>query len=60
MLYLSDGVGFLLSPFSISMPGLTGLDIVAIANSETIPIRLIPFTASIDDRELVMAAAAGA
>ena len=46
--------------FDISMPGLTGLEILAIANSENLPTRLILFTASFDDRELVIAAAAGA
>jgi two-component system nitrate/nitrite response regulator NarL len=44
----------------ISMPGLTGLQILAIANSESLPTRLVFFTASIADRELVMLAAAGA
>jgi two-component system, NarL family, nitrate/nitrite response regulator NarL len=44
----------------ISMPGLTGLEILAIANSENLPTRLVFFTASIDDRELVTSAAAGA
>jgi two-component system, NarL family, nitrate/nitrite response regulator NarL len=44
----------------ISMPGLTGLDILAIANSESLPTRLVFFTASVDENELVMAAAAGA
>jgi two-component system, NarL family, nitrate/nitrite response regulator NarL len=44
----------------ISMPGLTGLEILAIANSENLPTRLVFFTASIEDRELVMSAAAGA
>jgi RNA polymerase sigma factor (sigma-70 family) len=44
----------------ISMPGLTGLEILSIANSEGLSTRLIFFTASIEDRELVMSAAAGA
>jgi two-component system, NarL family, nitrate/nitrite response regulator NarL len=44
----------------ISMPGLTGVDILAIANSESLPTRLVFFAASIDQNELVMAAAAGA
>jgi two-component system, NarL family, nitrate/nitrite response regulator NarL len=44
----------------ISMPGLTGLEILAIANSESLSTRLVFFTASIEDRELVMSAAAGA
>jgi RNA polymerase sigma factor (sigma-70 family) len=44
----------------ISLPGLTGLEILAIVNSEGLSTRLIFFTASIEDRELVMLAAAGA
>jgi DNA-binding NarL/FixJ family response regulator len=44
----------------ISMPGLTGLEILTIANSERISTRLVFFTASVQDRELVMAATAGA
>jgi two-component system nitrate/nitrite response regulator NarL len=44
----------------ISMPGLTGLEILTIANSERISTRLVFFTASVQDRELVTAAAAGA
>src|SRR5258707_11931996 len=44
----------------ISMPGLTGLEILTIVNSERLPTRLVFFTASIEDRELVMSAAAGA
>ena len=44
----------------ISMPGLTGLEILAIANSGSLPTRLVFFTASVQDRELVMSAAAGA
>jgi two-component system nitrate/nitrite response regulator NarL len=44
----------------ISMPGLTGLEILAIASSEGLSTRLIFFTASIEDRELVILAAAGA
>jgi DNA-binding NarL/FixJ family response regulator len=44
----------------ISMPGLTGLEILTIANSEGLSTRLVFFTASIEDRELVMSAAAGA
>src|SRR5712672_2061322 len=46
--------------FDISMPGLTGLEILTIVNSERLPTRLVFFTASIEDRELVMSAAAGA
>jgi two-component system, NarL family, nitrate/nitrite response regulator NarL len=44
----------------ISMPGLTGLEIIAIANSEKLTTRMVFFTASVRDRELVMSAAAGA
>src|SRR4051794_33284875 len=44
----------------ISMPGLTGQEILAIANSESLSTRLVFFTASIEDRGLVLAAAAGA
>jgi len=44
----------------ISMPGLTGLEILAIANSERLSTRLVFFTASVLERELVMSVAAGA
>src|SRR5437763_1513743 len=44
----------------ISMPGLTGLEILAIANSENLSTRLVFFTASVEDREVVISAAAGA
>jgi two-component system nitrate/nitrite response regulator NarL len=44
----------------ISMPDLTGLEILSIANSENLPTRLVFFTDSIEDRELVMSAAEGA
>jgi two-component system nitrate/nitrite response regulator NarL len=44
----------------ISMPGLTGLEILTIANSEGLSTRLVFFTASVQGRELVMSAAAGA
>src|SRR5258708_19962702 len=44
----------------ISMPGLTGLQILAIANSESLSTRLVFFTASVEDRELVISAEAGA
>jgi DNA-binding NarL/FixJ family response regulator len=46
--------------FDISMPGLTGLEILAVVNSESLPTRLVFFTASIEDRELVESAAEGA
>ena len=44
----------------MSLPGLTGLEILTIANSEGLSTRLVFFTASVQDRELVMSAAAGA
>jgi RNA polymerase sigma factor (sigma-70 family) len=44
----------------ISLPGLTGLEILAIANSESLSTRLVFFTVSVEDRELVISAAAGA
>ena len=44
----------------ISMPGLTGLEILAIANSESLSTRLVFFTASVEDCELVISAEAGA
>jgi two-component system nitrate/nitrite response regulator NarL len=44
----------------ISLPGLTGLEILTIANSESLSTRLVFFTASVEDRELVISAAAGA
>jgi two-component system nitrate/nitrite response regulator NarL len=44
----------------VAMPGLTGLEILAIANSESLPTRLVFFTASVEDRELVLSAAANA
>jgi two-component system nitrate/nitrite response regulator NarL len=44
----------------ISMSGLTGLEILATANSESLSTRLVFFTASIQVRELVMSAAGGA
>jgi two-component system, NarL family, nitrate/nitrite response regulator NarL len=43
-----------------SMPGLSGLEILTIANSEGLSTRLVFFTASIQDHELVVSAAAGA
>jgi DNA-binding NarL/FixJ family response regulator len=44
----------------ISLPGLTGLEILDIVNSECLSTRLVFFTASVEDRELVISAAAGA
>ncbi len=46
--------------FDMPMPGLTGLEILSIANSENLRTRLVLFTSSIDDRELLTAATAGA
>ena len=42
----------------ISMPGLTGLEILSIVNSEGFSTRVVFFTASVEDRELVTSAAA--
>src|SRR6266576_140508 len=44
----------------ISLPGLTGLEILTITNSESLSTRLVFFTASVEDRELIVSAAAGA
>jgi RNA polymerase sigma factor (sigma-70 family) len=44
----------------ISMPGLTGLEILSIVNSEGISTQVVFFTESVQDRELVMSAASGA
>lgn len=44
----------------MSMPGLTGLEILALVNSENLTTRLVFFTASIEHHELVISAAAGA
>jgi two-component system nitrate/nitrite response regulator NarL len=44
----------------ISLPGLTGLEILAVAKSENLPTRLVFFTASVQDRELVALAPTGA
>jgi RNA polymerase sigma factor (sigma-70 family) len=44
----------------VSMPNLTGLEILAIANAENLSTRLVFFTASVEHRELVAATAAGA
>src|SRR5260370_33790604 len=44
----------------IAMPGLTGLEILAIANRESLSTRLVVFTASVEDRELAISAEAGA
>src|SRR5258706_6491176 len=42
----------------ISLPGLTGLEILSIANSESLSTRLVFFTASVEDLELVISAGA--
>jgi two-component system, NarL family, nitrate/nitrite response regulator NarL len=42
----------------VSMPGVTGLEILSIVNSENLSTRLIFLTASDEDSELVMSAAA--
>jgi len=44
----------------ISMPGLTGLELLSIVNSEGFSTRVVFFTASVEDSELVKSAAAGA
>ena len=44
----------------VSLPGLTGLEILTIANFESLPTRVVFFTASVEDRELIVSAAAGA
>jgi RNA polymerase sigma factor (sigma-70 family) len=44
----------------VSMPNLTGLEILAIAIAENLSTRLVFFTASVEHRELVAATAAGA
>jgi two-component system nitrate/nitrite response regulator NarL len=44
----------------ISMPGLTGLEILSIVNCEGFSTRVVFFTASVEDSELVNSAAAGA
>ncbi|MBB4370448.1 two-component system nitrate/nitrite response regulator NarL [Bradyrhizobium sp. cir1] len=45
--------------FDIAMPDVSGLEILAIASAENIPTKLVLFTASIDEREFAIAAAAG-
>jgi two-component system nitrate/nitrite response regulator NarL len=44
----------------MSMPGLTGLEILTIVNSEGLNTRLVFFTASVGHHELVISVAAGA
>jgi two-component system, NarL family, nitrate/nitrite response regulator NarL len=63
----SDGTSFIeairslvpdIAILDVSLPGLTGLEILAIANSENIPTRLVFFTASFEDLDLMSSAAA--
>src|SRR5439155_13389962 len=49
-----------LAILDLAMPGLTGLEILTIAKSENLSTRLVFFTASVEDRELIVSAAAGA
>jgi two-component system, NarL family, nitrate/nitrite response regulator NarL len=42
----------------VSMPGLTGLEILSIAHSENLSTRLVFFTGSVEERELAMSTAA--
>jgi two-component system, NarL family, nitrate/nitrite response regulator NarL len=42
----------------VSMPGLTGLEILSLAHSENLSTRLVFFTGSVEERELVMSTAA--
>src|SRR5437763_2605206 len=44
----------------LSLSGLSGLEILAIANSESLSTRLVFFTASVEDRELIELSAGGA
>jgi two-component system nitrate/nitrite response regulator NarL len=44
----------------LSLPGLSGLEILAIAQSERLSTRLVFFASSVEDHELVVSAAAGA
>ena len=43
----------------VSLPGLTGLEVLTIANSEGLSTRLVFFVASVVDRELIVSAAVG-
>ncbi|HKO19492.1 MAG TPA: response regulator transcription factor [Acidobacteriaceae bacterium] len=43
-----------------SMPGLTGLEVLAIVKSESLPTRLVFFTGSLEQYELLRSAATGA
>ncbi|MGM4920666.1 response regulator [Tardiphaga sp. 813_E8_N1_3] len=44
----------------IAIPGLTGLEIITIANSEGLSTRVVFFSAVVEDRQLALSAAAGA
>src|SRR5947209_5561978 len=44
----------------ISMPGLTGLEVLAAATSERLSTRIVFLTAATDDRDLIVAVARGA
>lgn len=44
----------------IAIPGLTGLEIITIANSEGLSTRIVFFSAVVEDRQLALSAAAGA
>jgi len=44
----------------IAMPDIPGQQILAVANAANLPTRLVFFTASVEDRNLMMLAAAGA
>ncbi len=65
----SDGMGCVeairsLSPdialLDVSMPDVTGIEILAIVNSEKLATRLVFFAASVEDRAMMMLGAAGA
>lgn len=43
----------------VSLPGLTGLEVLALVNSEKLPTRLVFFTGSVQDRQLVAPAPTG-
>jgi two-component system nitrate/nitrite response regulator NarL len=44
----------------VAMPDVTGIEMLAIVNSERLATRLVFFAASVDDRSLMMLGAAGA
>src|SRR5215210_880620 len=49
-----------IAALDLSLPGLTGLEILAIVGSENLSTRLVFFAASVDDRELIELSARGA